>query len=268
MPRIGALSFLLHMNTCWFCGPTEAELTKEELWPKWFSKFLVEVFGRKRRYRATRTVQQEVLNTWRPWNIDVPVGGFCKPCNNERLSTLENDFFKPLLKRMCFSESLTLSVGDQATLIAWITRFTMVADIAHLRGDPPFFSSEERKQFIETLLPPEDAWIWIGLINSSYPAGCTFTRLFYATGSMGLACTGIVGPVAFQFHLRRWIEPQPSFEQIVRIMQPTLTAFAPATIRLFPNDDQPLTWPPPKYLERGGFEQLARRWGGDIRGLP
>lgn len=162
------------MNNCHFCGPTEAELTKEEAWPKWFSRFLRE--RGVQRYTATRVANNKALKEWRPFAIDTLIGGVCCRCNNETLSKLEDKDFKPLLKRTALESSVDLSIEDQAVLIAWITRFAMVADLIYAAKAAPFFTTEERKAFIDTFSPPTDAWIWLSSMQSTFPAGCSFSR--------------------------------------------------------------------------------------------
>ena len=248
------------MNVCHFCGPTEDELTKEELWPKWFSRLLHERGVKK--LKATRVYQGEVLNTWQPSNIDQAADGVCRKCNNVVLSDLENLRFKPLITRSINTKRrLIFDIDDQATLIAWITRFVMVSDLK-FPGDP-FFTAQERKHFIDVFLPPDgDAWIWISALNSTLPAGCTFSRQDFSDGSTGVACTGIAGRIVFQFLMQRWNEPRPHAEKTADAMAPVLLRFNGATTQIYPPVDDAVAWPPPQYFDDESFKAFAARWGG------
>jgi hypothetical protein len=251
------------MNVCHFCGPTEVELTKEELWPKWYSKKLVKRRGKKK-LEARRTMSDDRIKSWTPIKPDAALGGVCKKCNNELLSELENDYFKPVFERMTSQSAVEFTLDDQVTLAAWITRFAMIFDLA--RGlaavHGPFFSPQERKNFIDKFEPPDGAWIWLGSMRGGPPASTFATNISFDDGSTGFTCSGVMDRLAFQFLFRRWSEPPPSEARVSAAMAPVLRRFGSATVQIWPVIWKVAKWPMLEYFGYDEFKTFATRWDG------
>ena len=64
-------------------------------------------------------------------------------------------------------EPTTLSDEDALTLADWVTTKSIVIDhkIANENGRLPFFAPDQRKCFMDALIPPERVSIWIAQLG-------------------------------------------------------------------------------------------------------
>jgi hypothetical protein len=189
------------------------------------------------------------------------IQGVCRHCNHVVLGGLENDAFKPLLLKTLDEICVLFMQRDQRVLAAWITRFAMVADLVYRATDqPPYFTSDARKTFIDSFEPPSGTLIWLGSIDSACLAGCSVNR-----GERIIVCTGIIGRLMFQFRHDQ-VDEQLSEDMVARSMEPVLSVSAPWTVQIYPITSDLCVWPPPEHFEIEGFSSFATRWGGKANG--
>jgi hypothetical protein len=218
--------------------------------------------------RSASDATHDVERAWREKSLNTLAPDVCTECNNNVLSELENDYAKPILTRLCLGEQSRLPIEDQVALAAWITRFAMVAELLRgsLKSHPPFLTPLDRRQFIDALEPPADAWIWLASLDSQMVAGTSAGQLLFKDRSRAFIVTGTAGRLVFQFYLRRWTSNRPPDDAIAVWMTPVLTRWANATVQLSPNIWSQLEWPPKIYLGNRGLTEFNNRWGGASRG--
>src|SRR5688572_9634129 len=88
-------------KTCIFCGPTDAKITNEHIWPQWISELFYKK-PKKNQYRVVRasahtTGLAVMRRTFHSADLDSRVKVVCEPCNTTWMSDLENTHAKPLL---------------------------------------------------------------------------------------------------------------------------------------------------------------------------
>jgi hypothetical protein len=149
-------------GTCIFCGSYQQKLTAEHLFADWISWS----FWPQRRPRQHCCGNRQPLTgterRWRTASLEVKTPQVCDRCNNVTLSGLENERIKPLLEPMMLNLRPTVLTPDQQqAFAAWIVSRMIVFHHMH-DPEPHFFTAAQRKQFIETLEPPEAVQVWIG----------------------------------------------------------------------------------------------------------
>ena len=114
------LDYMLHLpadeSTCPFCGDP-GPLTDEHVWPRWLSKELRRLGG---------TFLPRAGETRAPRSIDATVG-VCRRCNNDWLSTLENDV-STIARPMLRGEFVYLDTERQTLLATWATKTAYMID--------------------------------------------------------------------------------------------------------------------------------------------
>src|SRR5215471_18081397 len=102
------------MAHCIFCGPTADKITREDIWPKWISKHHQRHGVGAQGYKARRRRLDEGLREFDTKEIDLKVRVVCKKCNNNWLSSLEDDV-KPLAIPLMLGEESDLMPESQTT---------------------------------------------------------------------------------------------------------------------------------------------------------
>ncbi len=134
-------------TACPFCDETSS-LTSEDVWPKWFSRFL---------RQQGLTVTGDGTNRG-ALAVQVPV---CAECNNRWMSVLENDTSTVLLDMMGRSRRLgkrQLTAADQVLLARWAVKTAYLLDALRVPVIPRGFLHE----FALTRTPSAETWVWLG----------------------------------------------------------------------------------------------------------
>jgi hypothetical protein len=238
------------MRTCAFC-PHSAKMSAEDVFPKWMHPL----------FTGDGTMRFETAQ--KQWAVETPhidwrAKVVCGKCNNTWMSDIENDHGKPVLTSLIEGEKVVPIDALTARSIAiWTFKTAVVIDHAHRLFGQPYFSSDERNVFRETLTIPNDSVVWMGMFHEHR------RRIKAETGqNNGLIApdqplsmyvfTCAIGCLVLQFgHARTTrpvsFEPIPGFDFIM----------APVWPELYPN----LTWPwSDKITDDSQFADLHNRW--------
>jgi len=139
--------------------------------------------------------------------------------------------------------STDFSLSDQVILAAWMFKTAIVLESArHPRTR--FFSSRERRRFIETLEPQGNVWIWM-----AHHCGSIYAWELTNSTPSAFTATFAVGHVAFQIvatgRAKRLIVPN-EWDRAAILIWPPSQPFA--------------RWPPAQYLDDDGLQEFAPRW--------
>ena len=106
---------------CALCGLESPSMTDEHVWPKWFSRLL--------RSRSEDDRPFSIIGEDRHTRIIDVTAAVCGPCNNQWLSTLENDC-SAILRPFVLGGRAQLRVPQQQILSAWAVKTTLMLDLA------------------------------------------------------------------------------------------------------------------------------------------
>src|SRR5262249_23669974 len=101
----------------------------------------------------------------------------CYHCNHDILGPFE-ERVQPILSQMILGEMVTLNRDQQLLIAAWITKFSIIASLVDAENKTEVFRLDERKSFIDTLMPIESSWIWIARFESSTGRDATLAHTF------------------------------------------------------------------------------------------
>lgn len=159
-PEVPVTPYTLHLpadsNRCPFCD-TSTDLSREHVWPDWFSKKL----------RADgKTLTGAEARRGRI-DLTVPV---CRSCNNTWMSVLENDVRPPLTRLMDVGagdgSSFLLTPMHQARLATWAVKTAYILDAWKEPVVPRGFLQE----FALKRVPDESIAVWIGAYTPNVAA--------------------------------------------------------------------------------------------------
>ena len=260
------------MKTCMFCGPTAAEMTAEHVMPLWLSRLFRDYAG-VIRYRSVhkeddlhtpnRSPLALVDRTRTARTMDLSVREVCQPCNNHWMSELEG-IAQPILSPLIRGSATTLGDEQRLAIVAWIVKFAMVMENARSADMKRFFTQVEREQFMDTLQPPPNTWMYLARHHGS-PLTHTNQKSLVSSPTPRPArelhvTTVAIGRLAFQFIARRWVK-EPRHDSLARQMAPILAAWEPATVSIWPSDAKLVEWPPRAHLNDEGLKAFCNRWG-------
>jgi hypothetical protein len=154
------VAYTLHLppqpEACPFCDTTK-DLTREHVWPDWYSKLLG---ARGATLRGAHVARGRI-------DLTVPV---CRTCNNTWMSVLENDI-RPLLVAMIDAGSgsvppLRLSTADQTLLAVWAVKTAYLLDAHQQPAVPRGFLHE----FARRRRPNESTVVWVAAYTPNLAA--------------------------------------------------------------------------------------------------
>lgn len=239
------LEYTLHLpadeSTCLFCG-SAGPMTNEHVWPKWLSKELKKTGARF----ATPPGAKRA-----PTAIDLTVG-VCRPCNNDWLSTLENDvagIARPMLR----GHLVRLDETDQGRLATWATKTAYLLD----RWSDPIVPRGFAMDLAIRRAPPANTCVFLAAYDGPRAAYASHEGLHVA-GPDGLrpleanafATTFTAHKLAFQvlghFNKGGWqlLDDRPALHD--------------GLVQIWPNLEPQATWPPKLILPNAGIEALAK----------
>ena len=202
---------------------------------------------------------------YRAKRINIKPKLLCKECNNVKLGYVEDRFFKPLVEPMMLKgRNVTFNEENILTLAVWAFKTLLVSN--HTYYNPPFFYSlEDSKRFMKSMIPPEqNLRIWLFRFRSNGPEGhiCPLDLFPTATIPASLkhlrqyALTFIAGRFGFQIHA---ISGE---DRDLTGLLPPPSVWDAQTVQMWPCNTNNLCWPPPKDLRSSQYDSFSTRFGG------
>ena len=228
---------------CPFCG-SDKDLTGEDVWPKWYSRFL-----RERGYsvKGPGTTRGGLA-------ILVPV---CATCNNRWMSVLENDVARLLATMMDTAQTsqMTLSVHDQNVLASWAMKTAYLIDAATAPVIPRGFLH----RFALRRRPDESTFIWLSVCAPHVAVRASKRAVDFLTPTgptknspNGIVITFSVFSVVFQI--------VTGFNGPARL-DDGRSQYRDALLPIWPTPRSPVVWPPLFGFGRESFDHLATSVG-------
>jgi hypothetical protein len=228
-------------STCPFCGNT-GPMTDEHIWPIWLSKEL-------RRLGATFVALQGTKSA--PASIDVTVG-VCRQCNNDWLSTLENDV-ATIARPMLRGHRVRLHTNEQGRLATWATKTAYLLD----RTSSPIVPRGFPMELAIRREPPSNTCVFLAAYDGSRAAYASFERLHVA-GPDGLRPTEPnVFVATFTAHTLAF-QVMGHFNTGGWQLNDDRAGLRDGLLQIWPALHAEVTWPPQLLLPDRGIEALAK----------
>ena len=184
------------------------------------------------------------------------------------MSRFENELAKPILEPLIRSgeQARILSLDDQAAIVAWAMKTTLVFDFTTVKTAQRHYSQEQRSEFAANFIPPPDSFIWIANYLGKHRTYSSITNLWLTDRDdqsvryRAQAATFAAGRIAFQVLNVSASEHAVAFEEGDAI-DPD---WQRAAFRLWPSDDRPLQWPPTAYFDDIALVGFAARVGNEM----
>ncbi|OGV84690.1 MAG: hypothetical protein A3K19_18255 [Lentisphaerae bacterium RIFOXYB12_FULL_65_16] len=161
---------------------------------------------------------------------------------------------KPHLLPMILGQEVVIPVPAQRTVAIWAVLKAMTFEFTSASTRHPFFSTEERKVFSDTQLPPPPVQVFL----AGYVGSCAVWARGSATNLTGpsgvvsaYASTASFGALVFQVFSLRARAPAAI---------PVADSFDGADIRIWPPQAKPVVWPPDFVLDQPALVSFATRW--------
>lgn len=249
---------------CLFCGSGE-NLTKEHVFPQWIWR-LYHAKPESNRYTVNSTATKRKAVKRKASTLDMQVRVACSDCNNGWMSRLEKEIAKPALTSFIRhgEKAKTISDSEEVGLISWAMKMAYVLDFT-AASEQRHYDDAQRQSFVETFTPPEGASIWIAnyLPDRNRRAHTSVTNLTLRPKDSpdavyrGQVSTFAIGKIAFQvLHV---FVPDGAAAFDWRLA----TADRPekASIQIWPQTGETLTWPPEEYFDDQALNDFANRFG-------
>jgi hypothetical protein len=234
----GTLHLPSHPDACPFCDST-SDLTREHVWPDWYSKQL----QTRGRTLAGDNVRRDRIH------VTVPV---CSTCNNTWMSVLENDTKSVLTSMMRAgnreSQPIQIMVDQQKRLATWAVKTAYLIDALGRPAVPGGFLQE----FALQRAPNESTIVWVGGYTPDLLAARYDKRAldFLCHGAPtrnspnGFVVTFTIFNVLFQV--------VGHFNGGPAVLNDNRRQYDPAIFRIWPTLNTTLLWPP-----AAGFSQVS-----------
>jgi hypothetical protein len=193
------------MPQCAFCL-REAKLTGEHIWSDWICELYPDIRVIFRKWSAGDSGVSE----WETGSMDHTAKVVCKRCNEGWMSNLESCHAKPAMKDAILSEERTILDTEKLAAISRFAFKTAVIGDHTERKKLPFFPSQVRRRFANTLKIPDGFQVWIGCIGENDRHHGVFRRRYWHTpqgapaGLKLFVVTWGVGRFIFQATATRW----------------------------------------------------------------
>ena len=169
-------NLVIMARACIFCG-SESDLNREDLWPKW----LVKVVVQDRPSEIERTIgSEDSPHVYRgKW---LKGRGVCAPCNSGWMSNLEVSV-KPILEPAIFDSPSSLDYVQQLGIAIWTLKTAMTfeclkgaANVDAMPGEV-FYSAADRQHLTQWSTPPPDSFVWLGRYEPEFSLWAQNDRL-------------------------------------------------------------------------------------------
>jgi hypothetical protein len=241
------------MRSCIFCGGHAS--SKEDAWPLWLLRRLgASGPGRMEAQRG------QAPRSWLLVRAGLKVRSVCSACNNGWMSDLETRA-KPVIEPLLDDTTVVLDAARQATIGVWAVKNAMVFDA--LRSNRRWaFTDQERNCVRQSLLPPTTTTVWIAKVVEHSGAYCSVSDLF-ADRMQASVTTMAFGPLAVQ--VARMKLPDTSLRAGIITADMRSGPWDQATIRVWPNWPDPVSWPPSVGLHGdAGIDAFSERWSPNV----
>jgi hypothetical protein len=272
--------------TCILCGGAPPPpLTGEHLWPDWYNRQQSAL-----RYELESIIEGQT--SFRPTQaMNLKPRVLCHPCNTNWGSKLE-DRIGPILTPMIQGEARQITPSEAQLISAWFFLKVMVSEYLLPAGVRPqrFFELEHGEHLKATFQPREGVAIWIGRyvgsranagwitdrssarrVSDDPPAAILWHSVTYSIGQVLLHLFAGSRPVPLpptgNLEDGSTIEGSPisvgDSEEPSRLayhIPHTPGDWANCLIRIWEPPSGPISWPPQKSFDDGGFVYLADRW--------
>jgi hypothetical protein len=252
------------MNNCFFCGPTDAILTEEHIWPQWVSRLLQGRHGADH-FRNLLSGPNSTTRNRASHIIDVTSSDVCLDCNTKWLSGIENAI-KPLITPMITGdEAITLSADNQSAIAAWAYKMAMLLEVPAVGNRDPYFTPAERLQFRQTSLSHPYVKVFLARYAFGQHPGFamdqrhTFTERSTGTVRLLKIATMTVGHLAMQLMAVRSIasaELVPASEMEFEFLGKAKRA----VLQIWPTNRLGVSWPPEVTIEGQDLEAWVNMW--------
>jgi len=170
------------------------------------------------------------------------------------MSDLENGC-KPLLTELISGREVRLSREDQRTICVWATKTAMVMEFTSASTRTPYFTAEERKQLMSALAPADGTVVFLaGYVGRHAFWGTAHPLVFKDDNGQfnGYSATMGFGSVVIQTLSYR----APAGNRWFKVAED----FDPASIEIWPRQEESVVWPPGEVFDDEGFQAFAKRW--------
>jgi hypothetical protein len=242
--EVGDIAYALHRpadaSTCPFCGGA-GPMTDEHVWPKWLSKEL-------RRLGATFARPPGLKRA--PIDLDFTVG-LCRECNNNWLSTLENDVAS-IAMPMLRGHLVRLNEVKQRRLATWATKMAYLID----RMSEPVVPRGFPMDLAIRREPPESTYVFLAAYDGSRAAYASCKRLRVA-GPDGIR------PAEPNVFVATFTAHKLAFQVLGHFttggwqLNDDRSGLRDGLLQIWPNAQPTVTWPPRLILPNAGIDALA-----------
>ena len=248
---------------CAFC-PDTADITGEHIWSDWINRIVP-----TGQFRFTWDSHTATPRTYVTALLNQKLPVVCRTCNNGWMSDLENEHAKPAMADLIVSDKAVLVDPERLKSIAnFAFKSAVIADHARvpdliLRARPPFFTTQARYAFRESLTIPDNVQMWLAAFEESrygifraiyYPSPANTVPAFesYAlTFGVGFLLIQVVASRSLGTGARRFGCDVTQGEGWDKFSVP-----------FWPVDGRPVSWPPDRRLTLALANRFADRWIG------
>jgi hypothetical protein len=254
------------MPQCAFCLQ-HGKMSAEHIWSAWICELFPDIEVTFRQWSVTDAVQKE-------W--DAPMGlttkVVCKACNEGWMSDLESGHAKPAMKSLILSGDPVILDTARLVSIAIFAFKTAVIGNHMGRDQLPFFPSQVRRRFANTLRIPPGFQVWMGRLADSDPHHGVFRQRYWKTPTgttNGYHLYGVtwgIGRFVFQATATRWTSGRNRRNVLPHLTQDSY--FDSFSIPIWPMLNGPITaeWPPRHHLGHDVLYQFCDRWKEIVMG--
>lgn len=264
------------MNLCAFCGPTKAEMSVEDIFPRWLSKYFRQTFRHRTftQYDVVHGVRSTHQEIHQRIKVDAPV--VCKPCNNDWMSYLEKSVKLTMVDLITHpNRPRPISELEAFALALWISQKSMVLDylcFQQRRQRRLFYTPQQRTAMRDNYELPAHTSVWLTRIQKRERVCGDLQHLYYpqfranvALRDVKAAITTIaMNELTIQVCTlrgrKRGAHIPASFPFNIN---PTPGTWDDYSIELWPNNTI-FDWPPPRMFRKGSFKFVAYR----VAGIP
>lgn len=233
---------------CAFCSADAVEHGGEHIWDGWLNRALP-----TKKFKVRQ--QRSLVEPFREYDARVlkeklPV--VCENCNNTWMSNVTNQVKQAFAELILDGAALCFLPAGVNLLAAFAFMKSVVADHA-VKKDEPFYTRAVRERLRDSRTVPADVQMWVAAYQGVQRYSGRFSTAILTADHPGplygvefYSFTYVVGQLVLQTLAPRWRDVRRR-----GISLPPLRPdpyWNPATIRFWPSDGVPVTWPPEKYL--------------------
>jgi len=170
------------------------------------------------------------------------------------MSDLENEV-KPFMTEMVFrGEKTILDTDRQRSLIRWIVKTAMVNEFTGGGAEHKYFTDGERRAFKESFTLPSNIWIWLARYEGVLPLHSLQLRGPQLPNAVPRIYSLTFGSNFLVAQLFAFRESEGDLDQLAGATKPE------RLMRLCPQPDGWLTWPPPTTIDDDALQVLDYRF--------